>query len=233
MTMKLKSILSSIQHVFFPQFCTVCGAPTHSHSVFCTKCQYEMPRTRNHEEEANKTANVLSGRVPFARATSLFYYNKGSFFTRPIFQLKYYGKTHIGKELGRMLGAELISSDFLKDIDYIVPVPLHPKKLKKRGFNQCSLIAEGIKDMTGIEVSDEVLIRTSEGNSQTTKNRSERWESLKHAFEVAHPEKLSGKHILLIDDVITTGATIEASANALSKIDGINLSVASVGIAMN
>lgn len=227
------SVLDEMKQMLMPRFCTVCGATVYDQSIFCTRCQYEMPRTRYHSDYDNKTSNVFAGRIPFQRATSYFYYSKHSFFTRPIFQLKYHGKKHIGKELGLMFGAELMSNGFMDGIDCIVPVPIHPDKARKRGYNQCQLIAEGISEMTGVSVNNSSLIRSEYQKSQTTKGRDERYDNLKNAFQLEKPELLHGKHALLIDDVITTGATIEASALAMLESIDVQLSIASIALALN
>ncbi len=224
-------MLQGLKQLFLPNYCTVCGQPAYSGAIFCTRCTYELPRTRYHHLPDNMTSDKLAGRFPFERATSLFYYRKGSFYSRPIFSLKYHGRKHVGVELGRMLGYELTSSKFTEGIDAIIPVPLHPKKQKLRGYNQCSLIADGLSEASRIPSVEGNLIRVSASASQTKKGRELRWESLQDAFELKTPKALEGKHILLVDDVITTGATIEACANALCLADGLKISIASIGLA--
>lgn len=217
--------------LFAPNYCTVCGQPAYTGAIFCTRCTYEMPRTRYHHLKDNKTSDKLAGRFAFEKATSLIYFRKGSFYSRPIYSLKYHGRKHVGTELGRMLGYELNKSKFTEDIDVVIPVPLHPKKQRVRGYNQCSLIAKGLSETAGIPSIEGNLIRVSASESQTRKGREQRWASLQEAFEVKKPKSLEGKHILLIDDVITTGATIEACATALASANGIKISVASIGLA--
>ncbi len=224
-------MIQELKQLFAPNYCTVCGQPAYSGAIFCTRCTYEMPRTRYHHLRENKTSDKLAGRFAFEKATSLFYYRKGSFYSRPIYSLKYHGRKYVGTELGRMLGYELDKSKFTDGIDAIIPVPLHPQKQRQRGYNQCSLIAKGLSDAAHIPYIEGNLIRVSASESQTRKGREQRWASLQEAFELKKPKALEGKHILLVDDVITTGATIEACAAALSTAHGLKISVASIGLA--
>lgn len=229
--MIVQELFGSLLQVLAPNLCTVCNAPVQSDAIMCPHCMYELPKTRAHDDKYNKTSNMLAGRIPFIKATSLFYYSSGSFFTRPIFHLKYYKKKHIGVELGKMLGSELCNSSFLESIDLILPVPLHKSKLKQRGYNQCSLIAQGLGDISQISVDENILFRILPGTTQTRKNRTNRWEHLQHAFIAQNTKAIENKHILIIDDVITTGATIEACANAiLRESPTTRISIASIGV---
>lgn len=224
-------MIEGLKQLFAPNYCTVCGQPAYSGAIFCTRCTYEMPRTRYHHLRDNKTTDKLAGRFDFEKATSLFYYRKGSFYSRPIFSLKYHGRKYVGTELGRMLGYELDKSKFTEGIDAIIPVPLHPQKQRIRGYNQCSLIAKGLSEAARIPSIEGNLVRVTASESQTRKGREQRWTCLQEAFELKKPKSLEGKHILLIDDVITTGATIEACAIALATANGLKISVASIGLA--
>jgi ComF family protein len=230
--MKIKEQFLKLGHIIFPNYCSVCGTPITANSILCLRCNYEMPLTRFHSDYNNKTANVLAGRIKFERATSLLYYNKHSFFTRPIHQLKYNGRKHIGVELGRMLGSELLRAGWDEEIDCLVPVPLHKIKLKKRGYNQCSEIAKGMAEIMRKPVIENCLIRTKHSESQTRKGREERWENLRDSFCLEKPGRIEGKHVLLVDDIITTGATIEATGNLLCLAPA-KLSIASIGISDN
>ena len=224
-------MLHGLKKIFLPSYCTVCSQPVHSDGIFCTRCSYELPRTRYHHLRDNSTSDKLAGRFNFDKATSLYYCRKGSSFLKPIYRLKYNGHTHIGEELGRMLGYELAVSGFIDGIDAVIPVPLHPHKQKKRGYNQCSLIAKGLSSACHIPVIESNLLRVSASGSQTKKGRELRWEELKDAFAMKNAAALQGKHVLLVDDIITTGATIEACVSALSAVEGLTVSIASVGLA--
>jgi ComF family protein len=149
---------------------------------------------------------------------------------RLIHRLKYHGDQEVGERLGALFADELLQSSRMKEIDVIVPVPLHPKKLHVRGYNQCDCIARGMAETLGVEVSLNNLTRTHFNASQTRRGRISRWSNVKDIFWVREPEKFEGKRILLIDDVITTGATIEACAMALRKIKDVQLSVGALAV---
>jgi ComF family protein len=157
-----------------------------------------------------------------------YHYNKGNAVQQLIHRFKYRGMKDIGVFLGEQLGKEIIRSGHADDIDLILPVPLHPKKKKKRGFNQSEIIAVGMASVTGKELNAKCLYRRTYSDTQTRKTKYERWENVEKIFSLRDPEMLSGKHLLLVDDVITTGATLEACAQVLMKTEGIRISVAAV-----
>ncbi len=179
----------------------------------------------------NDTAQLLWGRVPFEKATSFLYFRKGSMAQTLMHQFKYKGKKDIGIQLGRYFGQQLAEADWTIDIDFLVPVPLHWKKQKTRGFNQSEIIARGMEKATGIPVNTNLVKRMIENPSQTTKSRLERWENVEHIFEVKANLSMKGKHVVLVDDVITTGATLEACANKLIQSQGAKISFATLAIA--
>ncbi|MBN2682167.1 MAG: ComF family protein [Bacteroidales bacterium] len=192
-----------------------------------------MPRTRFHNDENNAVCQLFWGRVKIEKATALFYYFKHSKYQSLIHQLKYKGKTDVGQELGKMLGGELLRSGFLKDIDVLVPVPLHPKKEKKRGYNQSFYICKGISEVSGIPIDSNTLVRNVYTETQTKRNRNDRYCNVKDAFSNKHSENFSSKHILLIDDVVTTGATLESCSNKILEIANSKVSIASLAVASN
>jgi ComF family protein len=149
---------------------------------------------------------------------------------RLIHRLKYHGDQEVGERLGALFAHELLESERMKGIDVIVPVPLHPKKMHVRGYNQCDCIARGMAETLGAEISLNNLTRTHFSATQTRRGRISRWSNVKDIFWVREPEKFENKRILLVDDVITTGATIEACATALLKINGVQLSVGALAI---
>ncbi len=170
------------------------------------------------------------GRVPLEHVTSFMYFAKGSRFQQILHELKYNDQRQIGQAMGRMFGSELTNTPF-STADIIVPVPLHPSRLKHRGYNQSQLIACGMGEILRIPVETTVLTRIMDTRSQTHKSRYERWENVRHIFHCEHPEALTGKHIMLVDDVITTGATLEACAASLLPVDGIKISAVSLAFA--
>jgi len=191
-----------------------------------------IPRTNYHTEIENPVAKLFWGRCMIQKAAAFSFYNKGSRIRNLIHNLKYKGIREIGFELGRIYGLSLKSSDFLDDIDLIIPVPLHPSKKRIRGFNQSDYISDGIGDATGLCVNTESLARIAVSATQTKKSRYDRWTNVEGIFRVCDTESIKGKHILLIDDVITTGSTIESCANELLKVEGVKVSVAALAFAV-
>ncbi len=167
------------------------------------------------------------------KAAAFSFYNKGSRIRNLIHNLKYKGIKEIGYELGRVYGLSLKSSGFTADIDLIIPVPLHPTKKRIRGFNQSDTISTGIADVTGLPVDTTSLVRTAVSATQTKRSRYERWTNVEGIFHVTDPEIIRGRHILLVDDVITTGSTIESCANELLKVEGVRVSVVALAFAVN
>lgn len=172
------------------------------------------------------------GRCLIEKAAAFSYYNKGSRIRTLIHNLKYKGIKEIGMELGRIYGLTLKSSGFTDEIDLIVPVPLHPSKKKMRGFNQSEIISNGISGVTGLPVDTNSLVREKISVTQTRRSRYERWTNVEGIFLVNDQESLKGKHVLLVDDVITTGSTIESCANELLKVDGVKVSVVALAFAV-
>jgi ComF family protein len=187
-----------------------------------------MPRTNFHLGDDNPVSRLFWGRCRLEKAAAFSFYNRGSRIRNMIHSLKYKGNKEIGFELGKIYGSVLSRSGFLNGIDIIVPVPLHASKRRLRGFNQSEVISEGIGLASGLPVDALSLKRTEVTDTQTRKSRYERWENVSGIFEVADPDKLRGKHILLVDDVITTGSTIESCAGELLKLEGVKVSAAAI-----
>jgi len=218
--------------LLFPNLCNACGASLfQGEKLICTKCLFDLPFIDYHLYQENKVMKQLWGRVPLNAAMALLYFRKGAKAQRLIHSLKYNGKTDVGILLGGMIGERLKLNLMYSDIDFIVPVPLHHQKLRSRGYNQSSFIAEGIAQTINIPFKEEILIRTVSTESQTRKNRFSRYENMKAVFKVAETDKITGKHILLVDDVVTTGATLEACANALLVQGALKVSIAALAFA--
>ena len=223
-------LLNDLIKLVFPIYCQVCGNPlVDNEYLFCTHCLFEMPRTNNHLEKENKLTELFYGRSKIEAGTSLFEFKKGSPYRKLLHLLKYQSKISIGYELGKYLGINIKESPHFDNIDYVVPVPLHPKKLKKRGYNQSAWIGKGIADKLESIVDEKSLIRTVNTKTQTKKNKLERWENVHNVFRIID-NKFDNKHILLVDDVITTGATIEACINALQSAENVKISIATIAI---
>ena len=199
--------------------------------VICTECLIHLPKSNYHNFEDNPVAKVFWGRVQLSFATAFYVFEKGSKYQKLIHKMKYKGQKEIGVELGRMFGEDLKRTDF-QSVDNIIPVPLHPRKLKRRGFNQAELIANGLGESMNKPINTEILSRKVANPTQTRKNRIERWQNVSGIFQVKIPEKMQDKHILLVDDVLTTGSTLEACVNAFSEIPGIKVSIAVLAYAL-
>lgn len=219
--------------LLFPRLCYACGDHLlRNEKLICTECYVVIPRTNYHTDDKNPVAQLFWGRCLLEKAAAFSFYNKGSRIRNLIHNLKYKGIKEIGFELGKIYGLSLKSSGFTQDIDLIIPVPLHPSKKRIRGFNQSDLISEGIAKVTAVPVNTDSLIRTTGSATQTRRSRYERWTNVEGIFHVTDPEILTGMHILLVDDVITTGSTIESCANELLKIDGVKVSAVALGFAV-
>jgi ComF family protein len=193
-------------------------------------CYAGLPRTCFHHDPENEVAQMFWGRITVEHATSFMYFVKGSRYQQILHELKYNGQRQIGPAMGRMFGSELKNTPF-STAEIIIPVPLHPSKQKKRGYNQSELIALGIGEVLHLPVETAMISRTADTRSQTHKSRYERWENVRDIFHCGNPEALKDKHVLLVDDVITTGATLEACAACLVPVEGIKISMISLAFA--
>ena len=192
-----------------------------------------IPRTNFHTEKDNPVEQIFWGRCRIESAAAFSYFHKGSRIRRLIHRLKYDGVKEVGYELGKIYGLSLKSSGFLDGIDIITPVPLHKSRKRTRGFNQSEIISAGISEATGLPVVTTALERTVATSTQTKRSREERWENVEGIFYLKNPTLLEGKHVLLVDDVITTGATIESCVNEILKADSVKVSVAALVYALS
>lgn len=190
-----------------------------------------LPKTNFHTEANNPVARSFWGRAPIEQAAAYYYFKKGSGVQNILHNLKYKGQTKLGESIGYMYGAELKQSPHFAGVDVVLPVPLHKKKQRKRGYNQSEHFARGLAQSLGAKLDTTSLLKTTHTDSQTKKNRLERVDNVANVFTVAAPQQLAGKHVLLVDDVITTGATIEACALQLAGVTGIRISVAGIAYA--
>jgi len=197
----------------------------------CLKCLFDLPRTNFHSIHGNKVEQQLWGKVQIEHATSYFYFRKGSRYQKLIHYLKYKGLKELGEEVGKHFGFDLCESPDFSEIDVIIPVPLHPRKFRKRGYNQSEWIAKGLGFALNKPVDSNNLVRKVHTSTQTQKSRFDRWKNVEGIFEVQQPEMLHNKHVLLVDDVMTTGSTIEACSVALLKVSGLKISVATLAYA--
>lgn len=231
-TLLIKDWLYSFISLLFPRCCVVCGRSlAKGEECICAMCNINLPRTNYHLQKDNPVEQLFWGKIPLERATSFFFYRKGSDFRQILHQLKYGGQKEIGAIMGRYMASELTVSGFFEGIDVIIPVPLHKRKQRIRGYNQSEWIARGISAVTGIRIDTEVIVRRKHTDTQTRKSTFERWENVDGIFELHHAESLKGKHLLVVDDVLTTGATTVACASRLMEIEGVRISVLTLAVA--
>ncbi len=223
----MKEIVQDALRIIFPYTCLACGTPLQKEEdTICLSCIVKLPKTNFHLLPENPVSELFYGRFPVARATAFLYFRKHGIVQRLIHLLKYHGAQEVGIKLGMLFGEDLKETPFMEGIDYLVPVPLHSKKLAVRGYNQAELIGTGMRNSLGIPLVKNQLVRRQFTETQTRKSMYERWENVSNVFEVKDPSFFEHKHILLIDDVITTGSTMEACMHTLKEIAGTQVSVA-------
>ena len=220
------NFIHSIIGLIYPSVCAACGTPLFKwEKLVCTRCRSLLPKTGYELNEDNPLARLFYGRVRLKAVTACFFFSKEGKVQRLIHELKYKGNADAGVFLGQELGKTIKEVPLFEGLDYLIPVPLHPKREKERGYNQSMMIARGVNEVTGIPVGDQYLFRS------VNTSKEERWQNVKDIFEVKHAEQLEGKYVLLIDDVLTTGATLEACALKLSAVKGITISCATAACA--
>jgi ComF family protein len=226
------SLLSDFFSLFFPEGCHACQAPLHKQEIaLCTSCSYFLPQTGYHLLPVNPVIQMFWGRVNVEAAAAYYHFHKGGKVQNMIHRLKYGGHQEIGLEIGKRYGANLKQSVLFKDCSLIVPVPLHVRKLKKRGFNQSELFGEGLSESMGLELRLNCLERESVSGTQTRQSRYSRWKNVETVFRLNNPALIEGQHVLLVDDVVTTGATLEACVRALLEARGVKVSIATMAAA--
>lgn len=224
--------LKNFIDLFFPNLCVACNNHLMNQEMLvCTKCLYNLPKTKFHLVDENPVAKLFWGRAKIENATSYFYFAKGSKYQDMMHKFKYHNAKEIGYVLGKSFGTSIKKSKF-SEVDIIIPVPLHKSKLRKRGYNQSEWIGKGLAETLDKELSTNNLIRVVQTETQTNKSRFERWKNVDNIFKVIDTESLKDKHILLVDDVVTTGSTLEACANVLLKeVPSVKVSIATIAVA--
>ena len=216
-----------------PRLCVVCGERLAvTEEVICGKCNLHLPRTGfQRDAKENNMAKMFWGQIPIERACALFYYEAHAETANILYELKYRNHPEIGETMGRMTARELQRGDFFDGIDGIVPIPLAKKRERQRGYNQSMEIAKGVSEVTGLPIYNKVVKRTKFEGSQTSKGRWERNENVEKVFELTDGNSIRGKHLLIIDDVVTTGATVIACSKELIKAGDVSISVLALGYA--
>ena len=217
--------------LFYPDYCIACGARTVSSERFlCSSCELHLPRTGDAFVSPNPTERLFWGRLPVTAAAAYFQFRKGGGVQLLVHQLKYKDRPDIGRHFGRIFGEELKQNPIFSTVDALVPIPLHPKRLRQRGYNQSREIAEGIAASLQKPVRPDILIRRTATQTQTKRSSFQRWENVSSVFSVADSARLEGLHLLLVDDVITTGSTMEAAASALLEVPGVRVGLAALAV---
>ena len=227
---KSHDIFGDFISLFFPKYCLACdNALVKGESMICTVCMLEMPQTDYHRWRENPLRNRLSYRIPVKHAMALFKFSKSGRVQHLLHQLKYRNHPEIGVTLGRIYGEKMKNeSELPTNVDLIIPIPLHPARKRKRGYNQSAKFAEGLSETLEIPFTDELLERRIKTETQTRKSKLNRWENISGVFGLKNPALLEGKKILLVDDVITTGSTLEACSQVLIDQGCPQLSIACI-----
>ncbi len=228
----MKLLTDSILNLFYPELCLACGNSLVSgEEAICLHCENTLPRTRFHDDRNNIVSQLFWGRVEIYTATSFLFFRRKGIVQQLMHQFKYKGEQNIGAYLAKLFGQELSQVSHYSTIDCILPIPLHPNKEKKRGYNQAAIIARGLADELGAPARTDLLLRADETSTQTKKSRYDRWENVSSAFKINPDKSFPYQHVLLVDDVITTGATIEACAQRILHDTKSKVSVATLALA--
>jgi ComF family protein len=222
----LAKTLQPLLHLFLPHHCAGCGSDIiGNEQILCLHCIDELPVTGFHLHSDNPVEKIFTGRIPVVQAASYLYFSKDSLLQRIVHQLKYKGHKELGLFIGRKMGETLLQTDRFSDIDVLVPMPLFTARERKRGYNQACILCEGMTEVLNLPVLPAAIRRHHSSETQTHKNRIERWQNMQDKFELQQGHDLVDKHILLVDDVITTGATLEACGRELLTAPGTRLSI--------
>jgi ComF family protein len=217
--------------LFFPPSCLACSKTLHDNEIeICVECRHHLPLTNYHFRKEQPINQLFFGRLEFKAATSLFFFQKNSRVQKLLHQLKYKNQESLGTILGTWLGLEMKSSMLFDTVDLVVPVPSHKKRMKKRGYNQVLSFAQAIANVLEVPCNNLVLTKTKNTKSQVFQTKEQRWESVADSFKIITNKFIYKKHILIVDDLITTGSTIEACANVLIDAGVKNLSLATIAI---
>ncbi len=222
----------SFLRLFYPHLCKACGNEVFQNtSLLCWRCIENLPLTEFEKHAENPVKHLFTGRLHLQEACSWLYFSRDSITQAIIHRFKYQGQQQLAKYAGELMGRSLSENERYHEVDVIVPLPLNDRKLRQRGYNQAELLAQGIANMLHKPLDNSAVMRTRYTATQTKKNRIQRWINVEHVFDIQQQHQLQGKHVLLVDDVITTGASMEAMGAVLLKIPGLRLSVCSLAYA--
>lgn len=223
------NLLEDFIALFYPRCCFACSEPlARTEELLCSRCLVQLPKTSYHRWHDNPVWGRLAGRLPLEFGFAFLKFMKGGVVQSLLHELKYNNRPEIGVRIGNLYGHELAESGFAHSFDMIVPVPLHRSRLRKRGYNQSAKFAEGLADALKVPWEESISMRMQATSTQTRKGRAERWSNVSSAFSTAQAERIKGKRVLLVDDVITTGATLEACGQHLVQCNCASLSIACI-----
>lgn len=229
---KLSVWKESLLGLFYPTLCLICEEQlVRGEEFICSACRVALPKTHFHLQADNPVEELFWGRCRVERATAFLTFLKEGSAQVLLHQLKYRGKKELGRDLGYWFGSYLLESDFAACIDALLPLPLHPRKERQRGFNQAEWIARGLAECLQLPMENQLLSRVKNTATQTHRSRYDRWLNVEDAFQVTYPEAARDRHFLLVDDVITTGATLESAVHTLNQIPGCRISIATLAYA--
>lgn len=225
----LKDVVASLVHLVFPHICAGCGSDVldREHPL-CLSCLAQLPATNFHLYPNNPVDKIFWGRLDIQHATALYYFTNASLIHRLLHQFKYKDQPQLAIYLGKQMGHAFLQSPFYQDIDALIPLPLFASRQRKRGYNQSAMLCRGISEVLRKPVMEQVVVRTTHTESQTRKGRVERWQNMEGRFELAATKDIQNRHLLLVDDVITTGATLESCGRCLLEAPGVKVSVATL-----
>lgn len=226
-------LLHHLLDLFYPRICAGCKSPLlQSEHLLCTSCHFHLPHTHYHLQHDNPVAKLFWGRVPLLAAAAFLQFRKGGRTQHILHAIKYQQAKELGELMGKLYAEQLVTQATFKSVDVVIPVPLHPSKERQRGYNQSLLFARGLGDEMKKEISSQHLLRVTATETQTRKSRYARFMNMKEVFVVEKPHELQNKHVLLVDDVVTTGSTLESCAQLLIDKTGCNVSVATIAAAL-
>lgn len=212
--------------LFLPRRCAACdGILYRAEQGICLTCASDLPLLRSHDDPENRVERLFHGKVQLASASAFLIFTKGGKVQRMLHRLKYRGDKEVGLELGRRMAEDVFKSPRFATVDLLMAVPLHPRREKQRGYNQAQVLVDGMASAWPVPTAQNGLLRMAETRTQTRKGRLDRWRNVKEAFHVGEPGVLAGKHILLVDDVVTTGATMEGCVRALQEVPQVRVSI--------
>ena len=226
------TLINDFMSLIYPRHCEACANGLFKHEIYiCNHCKLNLPKSNYHKNEHNELSQTFAGRVPLSNSLCFYLFEKSGKVQKLLHAIKYQDQKELARFIGDLYAQELVKTTINDDVNVIIPVPLHKKKLKQRGYNQSEWFARGLANVLEKPLDVNSFERVHETSTQTKKKKYQRWENVEGIFKIKDHSALVNKHVLLVDDVITTGATIEAAWLALKDIEGIKISVASIAFA--